>query len=383
MMGTAATNLAAPVTKTTSGILLLKTASVLDPEQTACIRCGRCIEVCPQGLQPFAITGYVRRGEYQEAKKIHVLDCMECGSCSYTCPARIPLTDYCKLAKYEIRKRNRTTPTMLKISTAPHFYSSTDTRSIMRDVIIALLPAGAVAIALFGIAALTTLVTAVAGCVFLNMQAPNGGLSRRLPPATFRPLSPVFCWLITLPRNMPVWMTLIGCFVAIVITKTAFGGIGKNLFNPALAGRVFLFISFPVQMTTWVRPHLFDFMNTDVTTSATTLNILKHVDAASSATQLTAKLDKLPDYLEMFLGYTGGSMGEVSALALLLGFLYLLYRKVVSWHIPFYYLGTFFILTGICWLTTSSPAVEPITHLLSGGLLLGAFLWQPIIPLRR
>lgn len=100
MMGTAATNLAAPVTKTTSGILLLKTASVLDPEQTACIRCGRCIEVCPQGLQPFAITGYVRRGEYQEAKKIHVLDCMECGSCSYTCPARIPLTDYCKLAKY-------------------------------------------------------------------------------------------------------------------------------------------------------------------------------------------------------------------------------------------------------------------------------------------
>ena len=105
MMGTAATNLAAPVTKTTSGILLLKTASVLDPEQTACIRCGRCLEVCPQGLQPFAITGYVRRGEYQEAKKIHVLDCMECGSCSYTCPARIPLTDYCKLAKYEIRKK--------------------------------------------------------------------------------------------------------------------------------------------------------------------------------------------------------------------------------------------------------------------------------------
>ena len=86
---------------------------------------------------------------------------------------------------------------------------------------------------------------------------------------------------------MPVWMTLIGCFVAIVITKTAFGGIGKTFQSGA--GRTgFLFISFPVQMTTWVRPHLFDFMNTDVTTSATTLNILKHVDAASSATQLTA-----------------------------------------------------------------------------------------------
>lgn len=262
---------------------------------------------------------------------------------------------------------------MLKISTAPHFYSSTDTRSIMRDVIIALLPAGAVAIALFGIAALTTLVTAVAGCVFFEYASTKWWFKQ--PPAT-RDLSAVVTGILlayNLPCNMPVWMTLIGCFVAIVITKTTFGGIGKNLFNPALAGRVFLFISFPVQMTTWVRPHLFDFMNTDVTTSATTLNILKHVDATSSATQLTAKLDKLPDYLEMFLGYTGGSMGEVSALALLLGFLYLLYRKVVSWHIPFYYLGTFFILTGICWLTTSSPAVEPVTHLLSGGLLLGAF----------
>ncbi len=262
---------------------------------------------------------------------------------------------------------------MLKISTAPHFYSSTDTRSILRDVIIALLPAGAVAIALFGIAALTTLVTAVAGCVFFEYASTKWWFKQ--PPAT-RDLSAVVTGILlayNLPCNMPVWMTLIGCFVAIVITKTAFGGIGKNLFNPALAGRVFLFISFPVQMTTWVRPHLFDFMNTDVTTSATTLNILKHVDATSSATQLTAKLDKLPDYLEMFLGYTGGSMGEVSALALLLGFLYLLYRTVVSWHIPFYYLGTFFILTGICWLTTSSPAVEPVTHLLSGGLLLGAF----------
>lgn len=94
-------------------------------------------------------------------------------------------------------------------------------------------------------------------------------------------------------------------------------------------------------MTTWMRPHLFDFMNADVTTSATTLGILKHVDAATSATQLTGSLSELPGYLEMFLGYTGGSMGEVSALALLIGFLYLLYRKVISWHIPLYYLGTF------------------------------------------
>ena len=105
MMGTAAINIDAPITKTTSGILLLQEKNVIQPEVTPCIRCGTCVEVCPQGLEPFAITNFVRNGEYQEAKKIHVLDCIECGCCSYSCPARIPLLDYCKLAKYEIRKK--------------------------------------------------------------------------------------------------------------------------------------------------------------------------------------------------------------------------------------------------------------------------------------
>ena len=139
---------------------------------------------------------------------------------------------------------------MLKISTAPHFYSPVDTRSIMRDVIIALAPAGLAAVALFGMAALITMVTAVAGCVLFEYVCSKWWL--KTTPST-RDLSAVVTGLLlayNLPCNMPVWMTLIGCFVAIVITKTAFGGIGKNLFNPALVGRVFLFISFPVQMTT-------------------------------------------------------------------------------------------------------------------------------------
>lgn len=105
MMGTAATNLNAPITKTTSGVLLLREESAVMPETTACIRCATCVDVCPQGLEPFAICNFVRSGEYQEAKKIHVLDCIECGCCSYSCPAHIPLLDYCKLAKYEIRKK--------------------------------------------------------------------------------------------------------------------------------------------------------------------------------------------------------------------------------------------------------------------------------------
>ncbi len=105
MMGLAGINLNAPVTKTTSGILLLAEESIHKPEVSPCIRCATCVDVCPQGLEPFAICNYVRNGDYQEAKKIHVLDCIECGSCSYSCPARIPLLDYCKLAKYEIRKK--------------------------------------------------------------------------------------------------------------------------------------------------------------------------------------------------------------------------------------------------------------------------------------
>ena len=262
---------------------------------------------------------------------------------------------------------------MLKISTAPHLYSATDTRSIMRDVIIALIPAGLVAVSFFGLAALTTLITSIAGCLVFEYICCQWLFKT---PNTTKDLSAVVTGILlayNLPCNMPVWMTLIGCFVAIVVTKMAFGGIGKNVFNPALVGRVFLFISFPIQMTTWWSPKLFDFFNTDVTTSATTLNIIKHVDASSSATQLTSKLSDLPNYWQMLVGYTGGSMGEVSALALIAGGLYLMYKKVITWHIPVFYLGTFSLLMSAFWFYTDSPSVEPLTHLLSGGLLLGAF----------
>jgi len=262
---------------------------------------------------------------------------------------------------------------MLKVSTAPHFYAPTNTRRIMLDVIIALLPAGVVALMLFGLSALVTMVTAVAGCVAFEYLSCRLLLKSN---STAGDLSAIVTGLLlayNLPCNMPVWMTLIGCFISIVIAKMAFGGIGKNIFNPALAGRVFLFISFPAQMSIWVAPRLFDFMNTDVTTSATTLSIFKHLDPAASANELVQQTAGLPTYLDMLLGYTGGSMGEISAVALLAGFFYLLYRRVVTWHIPVYYIGSFFILIGIEWLYTGAASAEPLPHLLSGGLLLGAF----------
>lgn len=122
-------------------------------------------------------------------------------------------------------------------------------------------------------------------------------------------------------------MILVGCFIAIVVAKLCYGGLGKNIFNPALVGRVFLFISFPVQMTIWPKPDFLNFFSTDVQTGATTLGILKHLDAQTSATALTQgqfSAHDLPTYWQMFVGYTGGCIGEVSALALLLGLAYML-----------------------------------------------------------
>lgn len=261
---------------------------------------------------------------------------------------------------------------MLKISTAPHMCSSATTDRLMRDVVIALLPAAAVAVAFFGIGALKVILTSVAACVMWEYLIVRYLLNK---PNTIGNYSAIITGLLlafNLPSTIPVWMILIGAFMAVGVAKMAFGGLGKNLFNPALVGRVFLFISFPVQMTTWAKPNWRDFLNFDVQTGATTLGILKHLDASSSATALTKETTTLPDYWHMFCGYTGGSLGEISAIAILLGLFYMLYRRVITWHIPFYYVGTVFIITSLFWLITKDVRYEPITHLLSGGLLLGA-----------
>lgn len=247
---------------------------------------------------------------------------------------------------------------MLKISTAPHMSSPVDTSVIMRDVIIALLPAALVSLIFFGLSAIVVLLTSVAACMLCEYAICRWLLHKR---STLHDGSAAVTGLLlafNLPAGFPVWMILIGAFVAVGISKMAFGGLGKNLFNPALVGRVFLFVSFPLQMTTWPRPKFLDFFNADVQTGATTLGILKHLDAETSATALTkysTSIQDIPNYWQMFVGYTGGCLGEVSAAALLLGLCYLLRRKIISWHIPFYYLATVFIFTSILWLLYESP----------------------------
>ncbi len=261
---------------------------------------------------------------------------------------------------------------MLKISTAPHLQTRRDTRSLMLDVVIALLPAALAAVLIFGIGALKVMLTSVAGCVLFEYLACKYWLKTT---NTTRDFSAVITGLLlafNLPSSMPVLMILIGCFMAVIVAKLCYGGLGKNIFNPALVGRVFLFISFPVQMTMWPRPQVLNFLNTDIQTAATPLSILKHIDAQTSATSLGGIIDELPGYWQMFFGNTGGCIGEVSAFALLLGFAYLLYRRVIKWHIPVYYISTVFLLTAVMWLTTGDVRYDPLTHILSGGLMLGA-----------
>lgn len=254
---------------------------------------------------------------------------------------------------------------MLKISANPHIQSPRTTQDLMLDVVIALMPAAFAAILFFGIAALKVILTSVAACVLFEYLACRYWLKTA---NTTRDFSAVITGLLlayNLPSTMPCLMILAGAFMAIIVAKICFGGLGKNIFNPALVGRVFLFISFPVQMTTWAKPYFGHLFAPDVQTAATPLKILKTNDVAVVAAEL-------PDYWQLFVGNIGGCIGEISTLALLLGLAWLLYRKVITWHIPFYYLATVLVLASVLYYATGNIKFLPVAHLLSGGLMLGA-----------
>ena len=191
---------------------------------------------------------------------------------------------------------------MLKISTNPHMQTNRNTPAIMLDVVIALMPAALAAVLFFGVDALRVILTSVAGCVLFEYLACRYWLKSK---NTTRDYSAVITGLLlayNLPSTMPCWMILIGAFMAVIVAKICFGGLGKNIFNPALVGRVFLFISFPVQMTVWPQPYFLRMFSPDGQTGATTLRMLKSIDASASATSQMYSLSDLPGYWEMFLG---------------------------------------------------------------------------------
>ena len=249
----------------------------------------------------------------------------------------------------------------VKVSNSPHIRSEDSTRQIMLDVIIGLIPALALAIFVFGARALVVTAVSVIGCVFFEWLY-NKLLKK---PCTIGNLSAVVTGILlayTLPVTAPLWMVLIGDLFAIVIVKSLFGGIGKNFMNPALGGRAFLMASYPVFMTTWckVRTSLPLFGTpADVVTGATPLSFMKE--------------GKLPDVsmADAALGMVGGCIGEVSALALLVGGIWLLYRRVISLRIPVCFIGTVAVLTLI--FPQAGSGFEWMAYqLLSGGLMLGA-----------
>ena len=249
----------------------------------------------------------------------------------------------------------------LKVSSSPHIRNEDSTRQIMLDVAIALLPALAVAVFVFGARSLVMTVISVLGCVFFEWLY-NKLLKK---PMTIGDGSAVVTGMLlayTLPVTAPYWVVLIGDFFAIVIVKCLYGGIGQNFINPALGGRAFLMASWPVAMTTWckVQTSLPLFTTPEIQSAATPLTFLKEGNLPNVSLQNAA------------LGMVGGSMGEISALALLIGGVYLLYRRVISWHIPVSFIGTVAVITFLFPKGDMSGFTFMSYELLCGGLMLGA-----------
>lgn len=253
------------------------------------------------------------------------------------------------------------------ISLSPHVHGGDSVQRNMYGVCMALLPALAASLWFFGLGAAIVMLTSVASCVFFEWAIAKFIL--KCERITITDGSAVLTGMLlgfNLPSNLPIWIIIIGALVAIGIGKMTFGGLGCNPFNPALAGRIFLLISFPVQMTSW--PEIKQYMAyTDATTAATPLSLMQTAIATGDA----SVLEQLPSLEEMLLGAMGGSLGEVSALMLLLGTVFMLWKKIITWHIPVSILGTVAVFSTALHLWNPAYA-HPLAVLMSGGLILGA-----------
>ena len=255
------------------------------------------------------------------------------------------------------------------ISPSPHVHGGDSIEKNMYGVLIALVPTFIFSIVFFGLGAILVTLTSVVACLVFEYVIQKYLMKQR---PTIWDGSAIITGVLlafNLPSSLPLWIVVIGALVAIGIGKMSFGGLGNNIFNPALVGRVFLLISFPVQMTTWPVPN--GFATADAVTGATPLALVKEAvkngqavgDALSSAGFSTGNL---------ILGNMGGSLGEVAAIGLLLGFAYMLIRKIISWHIPVAIFATVIVFSGILNLADPAQFAGPVIHLFTGGLMLGA-----------
>ncbi len=260
---------------------------------------------------------------------------------------------------------------LITVSGSPHLHGDQSVKKIMWGVVIAMLPAFFVSVWYFGIPALLTILVSVATCLVAEYLMTRYILHEK---PTLNDGSAVITGMLlafNVPSSLPWWQTVLGAIFAIGVAKIAFGGLGKNLFNPALVGRVFLLVSFPVNMTTWPVPIPNHWVLVDAVSGPTVLGSLK--ESLAKGDMIDEISIGLPSYQAMFMGQIGGSLGEVSAVAILLGGIYLLYRKIITWHIPVSFLLTVFVFTGIMYLVDPGHYIDPVFHLLAGGLMLGAF----------
>ncbi|MCG8412306.1 MAG: RnfABCDGE type electron transport complex subunit D [Bacteroidales bacterium] len=258
----------------------------------------------------------------------------------------------------------------LFISPSPHVYEDTSVKRLMFDVVIALIPAMVFSIYFFGMGAIVVTLTAVVSCLAFEWLIQKFILKQEPSITDGSALVTGILLAFNIPTNLPIGIIIIGSLVAIGVGKMSFGGLGNNPFNPALVGRVFMLISFPVQMTSWPKPTGFSNSYTDAVTGATPLGVMK--EGLSAGAPMDSIMAKIPTHMELFYGYMGGSMGEIAAVALLLGFAYMLFRKVITWHIPISIFLTVAVFTGILWFVNPESNADPLFHLLTGGLMLGA-----------
>lgn len=258
------------------------------------------------------------------------------------------------------------TPKLI-LTSSPHALGADTIERIMWSVVLSLLPAILVGIYFFGFDAIqvivvTVLSTLAAEAIYQKISGQKITIKDGSAAVTGLLLA------LTMPPGVPWWLSIIGGFFAIIICKQIYGGLGFNPFNPALMGRVFLLIAFPLQMTRWPVPHPL-FSGVDAETGATPLGELQIARLTGKGIEKATELN----LWDAFIGKMGGSIGEISALALLIGAAYLLYKQYITWHIPVSMIGTVMVFSGIFWLIDPSRYVNPVFHLLTGGLIIGAF----------
>lgn len=273
---------------------------------------------------------------------------------------------------------------LLNVSPSPHVHGKESTQRLMLNVVIALVPAFITSVFYFGAGAIIVTATSVLSCLLFEYLIQRFVLRKPISITDGSALVTGILLAFNLPSNIPVLIIVIGSFISIAVAKMTFGGIGNNPFNPALVGRVFMLISFPVQMTSWPVPKGFDTGYLDAVTGATPLAVIK--EGLKNGEPLSDLIARIPTPSQMFLGDMGGSLGEIAAIALLIGFVYLLIKKVITWHIPVSVIGSLALFTAILWLVNPEKNASPVFHILAGGVLLGAifmatdYVTSPMVP---